>query len=170
MLCYLVYIICGPLCRESEWGSGIVFGWGWGGRAWQSRPEMAVGKGWESNPEKAHDNKWLTVIYDDLRWWSSPQQAAGYPAKLRRSLPARGAPANTDHPCRPVEAGSPLPSDKRQGILAKTNKINSFSLPNLSGLNVTKPNLISLLIIQNRHNFGHNLNISRLDLANFCRC
>ena len=37
------------------------------GGALQSRPEMAVGKGWESNPEKANDNKWLTVIHDDLK-------------------------------------------------------------------------------------------------------
>jgi hypothetical protein len=25
-LCYLVYIICDPMSRESEWGNGIVFG------------------------------------------------------------------------------------------------------------------------------------------------
>jgi hypothetical protein len=48
-------------------GIVIVFRTGCGGRASQSRPEMAVGEGWESNPEKAFADKRLKVICYDLR-------------------------------------------------------------------------------------------------------
>ena len=40
-----------------------------------------------------------------------------------------------------------------------SDNIIGFSFLTLFGLNVTQHHYLSLLIIQNRHNFGHNLNM-----------